>query len=170
MKISRGFTGLVVAILTGLVLATTLHASEVTERNKQIVRLQAQAYNDRDLDLLAQTTADNLLRHCQATPDIQVDSLDDFIAFLNSDWEAFPDAILTIEQLLAEDDRVAAFVTYKGTQTGQMGPFPPSGKSVLLEFIGIFRIENDKIAEIWVTWDNLAVLSQLGHFPPPQQN
>lgn len=170
MRITRGFTSLVSALLAGLLLTTVLQASEATERNKQIVRLQAQAYNDRDLDLLAQTTADDLLRHCQATPDIQVDSLDDFIAFLKSDWVTFPDAALTIEQMLAEDDRVAAFVTYTGTQTGQMGPYPPSGKSVLLEFIGIFRIENNKIVEIWVTWDNLAVLSQLGYFPPPQES
>ncbi|MGD9021724.1 MAG: ester cyclase [Lysobacterales bacterium] len=169
MKRTNGLPALLTVLFTGLLLATSLQAAEALERNKQIVRLQAQAYNERDLDLLAQTTADDLLRHCQATPDIQVDSLEDFVAFLKGDWETFPDAMLTIEQMVAEGDRVAAFVTYTGTQTGQMGPFPPSGKTVFLEFIGLFRIENDKIAEIWVTWDNLAVLTQLGHFPPPQE-
>jgi steroid delta-isomerase-like uncharacterized protein len=169
MKRTNGLPVLLTILFTGLLLATSLQAAQALERNKQIVRLQAQAYNERDLDLLAQTTADDLLRHCQATPDIQVDSLEDFVAFLKGDWETFPDAMLTIEQMVAEGDRVAAFVTYTGTQTGQMGPFPPSGKTVFLEFIGLFRIENDKIAEIWVTWDNLAVLTQLGHFPPPQE-
>jgi steroid delta-isomerase-like uncharacterized protein len=162
-------TWLIVALFMSLPMATALQASEETERNKQIVRLQAKAYNERDLDLLAQTTADNLRRHCQATPDIQVDSLEDFVAFLQSDWAAIPDAVLDIKQMVAEGDRVAAFVTYEGTQSGQMGPFPPSGKRASLDFIAIFRIENDKIAEIWVTWDNLAILSQLGHFPPPQE-
>jgi predicted ester cyclase len=47
-----------------------------------------------------------------------------------------------------------------------MGPFPASGNRVDLKFIGILRIENGKVAEIWVEWDNLTVLTQLGHFPP----
>jgi hypothetical protein len=34
------------------------------------------------------------------------------------------------------------------------------------KFIGIFRLEEGKIAELWVEWDNLATLTQLGHFPP----
>ena len=129
---------------------------------------KAQAVNERNLELLAQTTATDLLRHCQATPDIQVDSLDDFVAFLKSDWAAFPDSVVTIQQMVAEEDRVAVVATYEGTQTGPMGPFPANGKWLSLDFIAVFRIDNDKIAEIWVTWDNLAALSQLGHFPPPQ--
>ena len=48
-----------------------------------------------------------------------------------------------------------------------MGPFPPSGYAIDLKFIRILRVEDGKIAEIWVEWDNLAVLTQLGHFPPP---
>ncbi len=35
---------------------------------------------------------------------------------------------------------------------------------------GIFRLEDGKIAEMWVTWDNLSALMQLGHFPPPNQD
>ena len=46
-----------------------------------------------------------------------------------------------------------------------MGPFPPSGKRLSLDFAALFRIESGKIVELWVTWDNLAALSQLGHFP-----
>jgi predicted ester cyclase len=48
-----------------------------------------------------------------------------------------------------------------------MGPFPPSGRDLEIPFIGLLRIEDGKIAEIWVEWDNLNALAQLGHFPPP---
>jgi predicted ester cyclase len=48
-----------------------------------------------------------------------------------------------------------------------MGPFLPSGKRIDLPFMAILRIENDKIAEIWVEWDNVLALTQLGHMPPP---
>jgi len=138
------------------------------EKNKQVVRLNAQAINERDLALLARTTSETLVRHCQATPDLKIASLDEFVAFLKSDWAAFPDSRITIQQLVAEGDRVAIFATYEGTQKGQMGPFPPSGKRMSLEFSGVFRLEEGKIAEIWVTWDNMAALTQLGHFPPPE--
>ena len=47
-----------------------------------------------------------------------------------------------------------------------MGPFPPSGNRLQIPFVGILRIEDGKIAEIWVEWDNLNALMQLGHFPP----
>jgi hypothetical protein len=48
-----------------------------------------------------------------------------------------------------------------------MGPFPPSGKKVESTFLRILRLEDGKIAELWVEWDNLAMLTQLGHFPRP---
>jgi len=51
-----------------------------------------------------------------------------------------------------------------------MGNFPPTGKSVESKFLTIFRIEDGRIAEIWVEWDNLAMLTQLGLFPPPEKN
>ena len=65
-------------------------------------------------------------------------------------------------------DKVAVRAHYIGTQTGQMGPFPPSGMRVELPFMAILRIENDKIAEIWVEWDNISILTQLGHLPAPE--
>jgi hypothetical protein len=39
-----------------------------------------------------------------------------------------------------------------------------------LPFIGILRIEDGKVAEIWVEWDNLYALAQLGHLEPPTEN
>jgi hypothetical protein len=60
---------------------------------------------------------------------------------------------------------VAMWATYEGTQTGQMGPFPPSNRYAKFNFGGILRVENGKIAEWWVTCDNMSILSQLGNLP-----
>jgi predicted ester cyclase len=68
--------------------------------------------------------------------------------------------------LLAEGECVAFYNTYAGTQTGQWGPLPPSGKRFELDISGVFRIANGRIAEMWITWDNLALLTQLGRWPP----
>ena len=50
-----------------------------------------------------------------------------------------------------------------------MGPFPATGKKVDLKYLGILRFEDGKIAEMWVEWDNMAILTQLGHFPPEKK-
>lgn len=49
-----------------------------------------------------------------------------------------------------------------------MGPFPATGNEMEISFAGIHRIEDGKIAETWVTWDNLTALTQLGLWPPPE--
>jgi hypothetical protein len=62
--------------------------------------------------------------------------------FLRQDTAVFPDSVQTIKLLVAEGDLVAVWTTYEGTQQGPMGP---------------------KIAEWWVTWDNMTILRALGH-------
>ena len=96
-----------------------------------------------------------------------VNSLDDLKAFLRQDLAAVPDQTQTIEMIVAEGDKVALWANYSGTQEGQMGPFPPSGEHVDLDFAAILRIEGGRIAERWVVWDNVALLTQLGHMEPP---
>ena len=140
--------------------------TDQTETNKDIVRRMTEAINERDFDALDGLVAQDLHRHSAATPGVTVENLDQFKEFLRQDLLAVPDAQQEINFMLAEDDLVAAHVTYRGTQTGQWGPFPASSEAVELPFIGILRIEDGKIAEIWVEWDNLNALTQLGHLSP----
>jgi predicted ester cyclase len=135
------------------------------EQNKALVRRSGEAMNARQLDLLDEIVAPDFVRHCQATPGIAVRSLQAFKAFLRDDTAAFPDSVQTLTHMVAEGDLVAVWVTYEGTQRGPMGPFPPSGKRMLLDFGAVLRVEGGKLAEMWVTWDNMAALTQLGHLP-----
>jgi predicted ester cyclase len=48
-----------------------------------------------------------------------------------------------------------------------MEGFPITGKAIDSKTAGFHRFENGKIVESWVTWDNLAMLGQMGLFPPP---
>ena len=144
--------------------------SEVTEENKEIVRRFIEVVNDQDFDLLDELMVSDFVRHSQPTPDVQVRSLEDFKVYLRQDAATTPDSRVTTRFLVGEDDLVAFYGTYAGTQAAQWGPFPPSGKRMEVEMGGIFRLEDGKIAEMWVTWDNLSALRQLGHFPPPNQD
>jgi predicted ester cyclase len=96
-----------------------------------------------------------------------VTSREDFVALQEKFLASFPDQHTSIRQIVAEGDRVAVLATYTGTQTGPLGDFPVTGKVVNVPFLAMFRIEGGKIAELWVEFDNVAIHSQLGLFPPP---
>ena len=139
--------------------------STATEQNKAVIRRFLEAWNSRRPEVFDELVAPDVLRHCEATPDLEVRSLDQLKEFLRRDTEVFPDSVQTIQHLVAEGDLVAAWATYEGTQRGPMGPFPPSGARARFDFGAVFRMEGGKIAEWWVTWDNMTILRALGHLP-----
>ena len=65
---------------------------------------------------------------------------------------AHPDLRFTIDDLVAEADRVTIRRTLRGTNTGPMFGRPPSGLSVELRAIVIFRIADGRLAERWAGW------------------
>ena len=139
--------------------------STVIEQNKAVIRQFLDAWNSRQVTAFDELMAPDVVRHCEAMPGLEVRSLDQVKEFLRQDTAIFPDSIQTITHLVAEGDLVAAWSTYEGTQKGPMGPFPPSGAKAKFDFGAVFRIEGGKIAEWWVTWDNMTVLRALGQLP-----
>jgi steroid delta-isomerase-like uncharacterized protein len=137
------------------------------EANKDLVRQFTEALNAADWDALEELVSEDFRRHSQATPGPPVKSRDEFIQLQESFLVSFPDQRVTIEKLVAEGDHVAALAVYSGTHTGPMGEQPATGKSVESTFLALFRIEAGRIAELWVEIDNVAMLTQLGLFPPP---
>ncbi len=135
--------------------------------HKRVVRGMIDAINRRDLDALGDVVASDFVRHCAATPDAEIHDLDGFKAFLRADFAAVRDSVIEVKRMIAEGDLVAVLATYAGTQTGPMGPFPASGRNVEAPFLSFLRLEDGKIAEMWVEWDNLNMLVQLGHIPLP---
>ena len=134
---------------------------------RELVRRLEHAMNERRLDDLDEIMAPDFARHCEATPDVDVRSLDDFKEFLRNDAAAFPDNVQTFTHVVAEGEQIGIFATYAGTHLGALGPFPPTGRRAEFSFAGVFRVENDKIAEFWITWDNMTILAQLGLLPEP---
>jgi len=163
------YGSMVLILICAIVMVGSSLAGTPAE-NKALVEGFVSVGNSRELDRLGEFVSENFVRHCQATPGLVVTNLEQFRAFLEADVQVCPDSKVEVQQMVAEGDRVAIWATYTGTQDGAMGPFPPSGKTLDLEFGAIFRIEDGKLAELWVTWDNLAALTQLGHFPPPSSD
>jgi predicted ester cyclase len=111
----------------------------------------------------------NYIRHCQAMPPGQQElhGTEVFFGFLEEFLIAVPGYTDTLSNMIADGDRVAYVSTMKGTQTGPLGAIPATGKPFTLVNIIIQRLEDGKIAETWVSWDNVAFLSQLGLMPEP---
>jgi steroid delta-isomerase-like uncharacterized protein len=137
------------------------------EANKELVRQFTAATNATDWDALAEVVAEDFTRHSAASAGPPVTSRNEFVELQESLLVSFPDHKVTILQLIAEGDYVAGLATYSGTHTGPMGDFPVTGNAVETPFLAIFRVEAGRIAELWVEWDNVAMLTQLGLFPPP---
>ena len=89
--------------------------------------------------------------------------------FLGQYLNAFPDVKATVEDLMADGDKVVARVSYRGTHQGAFRGIPPTGKQIAVTGINIFRIANGQLVEHWGLTDRLAVLQQLGVVPPLAQ-
>ena len=142
---------------------------ELEERNMATVRQAHAALAKGDLEGFKAVLAPNYVRHCQAMPpELQeIRGTETFLAFIEDFSSAVPVYEDVIGPMIAQGDMVAYVSTMTGTQTGPMGNLPASGKTFTVVNIIIQRLEGGKVAETWVSWDNVAMLSQLGFFPPP---
>jgi steroid delta-isomerase-like uncharacterized protein len=137
------------------------------EANKALARQFIEATNAADWAAYDRLLAPDFQRHSEATPGPPVTSPQQFVELQTAFLATAPDQHVTVDVLVAEGDRVAILATYSGTQTGPMNDLPATGKPFRLQFLGMLRIADHRIAEMWVEWDNVALLSQLGLFPPP---
>ena len=160
------FTTLALAGTTALLTGCLCGPCEEATSNKEIALAAFEAVANGEYEALDDLVAEDYVRHCPATPDIEVTSLQAFKDYLELEKNTIPEPELTVIHLISEDDLVAFWATYAGSQEGPMGPFPATGIRVEAPFSGFHRIEDGKIAETWVTWDNLDMLVQLGHYPP----
>jgi steroid delta-isomerase-like uncharacterized protein len=86
-------------------------------------------------------------------------------AFNASLFQGFPDIQHTIEDIIAEGDKVVYRTTLKGTHTGEFMGIPPTGKSFVINDFNLLRIAEGKIVESWYDCNLLAVMQQLGLMP-----
>ncbi len=133
------------------------------EENKNIVHRYQEAYNNNTLDALDEVMAVDVL-----TPKIMPgipSGLEGAKAVHRRSLLGMPDFHTTIDDLIAEGDKVVARVTMTGTHTGDFWGFPASGKKVTFTGIYIARIENGKIVEHWGEEDAISLMQQIGAMP-----
>jgi steroid delta-isomerase-like uncharacterized protein len=142
---------------------------EIEQSNMDVVREAHASLARGDFDGFAATIGPDYVRHCQAMPPEQqeLQGTDEFFAFLREFLDAVPEYEDELSQMIADGDRVAYVSTMRGVQTGPIGDLPATGKEFTLINIIIQRLEEGKIVETWVSWDNVAFLTQLGIMQSP---
>ena len=115
-------------------------------------------------DSVDELLTDDFLPHTWGRMEPGKDGLIDGIKRVSA---GLSDAEMTIEDMIAEGDRVAVRLTSSASQTGPFMGIPPSGKRYTIGEIHIFRVRDGKVAEHWHQADFLGMMRQLGALPEP---
>ena len=138
----------------------------MSEENKALARRYVEeAINKGNLAVIDELTAADYVEHSPfpgQAPGIEGEK--QLISMLRA---AFPDLHSTIEDLIAEGDKVVLRATARGTHKGEFMGIPPTGKQVTVTEIHIIRFVGGKGVEHWGEVDMMGMMQQLGVAPTP---
>jgi steroid delta-isomerase-like uncharacterized protein len=140
------------------------------EQDKALVRrFVEEIFNRGNMSVVDELFAPDFVEHEELPAGIPNDreSVVQLTTMLRS---AFPDFNATIDDIIAEGDKVVIRMTWRGTQQGEFLGVPPTGKSVSIGVIDIIRMANGKVVEHWGQMDSMGMMQQLGAIPAPGQN
>jgi len=87
--------------------------------------------------------------------------------FYEATWAAFPGSQLTVDDVVAEGDKLAARFHLSGEHHGDFMGVPATGRPFVLNGHTIMRFRDGRVVERWTTGDLLGLMVQLGALPPP---
>ncbi|NJN66374.1 MAG: ester cyclase [Chloroflexaceae bacterium] len=129
-------------------------------------RVIEEIWNERHLERFDELFAPNFVNHNPA-PGTSGD-LAGLKQSAHNFFAAFPDAHLSIDEVIAEGDRVVLRTTGRGTHQGTFLGTPPTGRSFAAQAYTVLRITEGQVIERWNITDVLSMLHQLGIAFPPQ--
>jgi predicted ester cyclase len=137
----------------------------VEQRHEAAVRRYfSEVWSQGRLEVLDVLLAPDYVNHTPSTPDPPPGpaGLKPIVAAFRA---AFPDLRFTVEDVLADGDRVAVRVRMEGTHTGPLFGIAPTGRRVRVEQMNIERFRGERIVEHWRVTDELSLMKQLGVVP-----
>ena len=135
----------------------------VQDDNKALVRRFVDYIDNDNLAPIDEFFATSYRYHNSSMPDVK--DLATVKEFNTLVYSAFPDVRLTIEDMVAEGDKVVSRYSARGTHKGEFMSIAPTGKQVTITGIVISRIADGKFQEDWESMDGMYVLQQLGAAP-----
>ena len=142
----------------------------MSEENKSLTRRFLQeVFSEGNLEVVDKLFAENFVLHDPTMPE-EVRGLEGIKGYVGMYRAAYPDTNFTIEEQIAEGDRVATRWTGRGTHQGELMGVAPTGSNVEVSGILFDRVSNGKIEESWVVYDALGMMRQIGAIPAPEQS
>ncbi len=137
--------------------------------NKALVlRYVEEVLNKKNLSLIDELFAPTFIDHDASMPEAKGPAgIKRVAAMVHA---SFPDLQFTVEDMVAEGDKVVYRYTVRGTHLGDFMGIAPTGKQTAVTGIHIYRIANGKLQEEWENWDMLGLMRQLGVLPQPGQS
>jgi steroid delta-isomerase-like uncharacterized protein len=136
--------------------------------NKTIARNFLDGFNGKGLASVEEWVAPNFTNIDPGTPPLPAGP-EGYRLLINGYRTAFPDLQMTVDDIVAEGDKVAVRWTARGNNTGPLMNMPASGKAATVTGISILTISGGKVAEQRSNWDTLGMLQQFGVIPTPGQ-
>lgn len=137
------------------------------EANKALARRYFEAYRQPEIfdEILADDFRITALHHATINPEGEARGPQVYKAAAQWAHSVWQDGRLTVNELLAEGDRVTAFWTFTGVQVGEMFGLPPTHKEISYNGVNLFRVADGKLAEGWDMFDRLWLWQQLAVLP-----
>jgi len=135
-----------------------------TEENKNVINQIFAALNERDLDTVVSHYRTDSRFYGWAPQTLDVAGYKENMGALLA---AFPDSRFPVADVVAEDDRVAVRHNFQGSHRQPFQGVPASGQAVDIGGIAIFRLEEGKVAELWLNADFLGIMQQIGAISAP---
>ncbi len=141
--------------------------AEVEAQNKTIVqRYWEGKWNERRPEILDELQTPDVQYHSTS---MQMNGIEEYKQAYNHYLSAFHDTNITIEELIAEGDKVMSRVTLSAVHKGELPGIPPTGKTLTVSAFTVFRLVDGKIAEEWESLDELGMMMQLGMELKPKE-
>lgn len=138
--------------------------SSSEEANKDLVRQYLNAFNDQDRDRLSDFLADDVVQHGIHE---ELHGVDEIRDFLQRYFDVFPDYSGDTRATVAEGDTVVVRYSARGTHEGEYLDVEPTGNTAEWTGMVMYRIDDDRIVEIWLEENRLGLLEQLEAVDPP---
>ena len=138
------------------------------EENKALLHRFYEGISEGNLTVVDELIADDVVDHSPFAPG-QVPGRQGTLELFTMIRTAFPDLRITVEDMVAEGDKVVVRGTFGGTHKGEFMGIAPTGKQITVGLIEIQRITGGKMVEHWNVVDSLGMMQQLGAVPTPGQ-
>lgn len=137
-----------------------------TDKNKARKRRYCEAFNARDLRVFDELFAPGYVLHIAGSPDVR--GAEALRQLMSASFRSLPDVQLTVDDMIAEGEKVVTRWTLRFTHSGEFLGVAPTHRQVTVTGLTVDKFLDERIVEAWEVFDALGMMRQMGAVPRPQ--